>query len=216
MIQEDKERAYNEFSEWLLGALTRHAISPSDLSRRIGVTRQSISYWTQTGRIAIKQVPKLEKIFGELSPATLAAQTSIYSVDTLEPQRHNTVYIPLLTVLNAGNADLSNFTGERTPICFATVEESLNLFAIQIERTLSPIFIRGDIVYIDTKRELKNNDHVLLKFQKNEEAIFRVYRKEAGRISLTCESEANKNYYDLIENDFSSIGVATGKFSSLV
>ena len=91
VIQQYKRPADKAFGEWLAGALTRHAISPSELSRKAGVTRQSVSYWMETGRIAIKQVPKLEKIFGELSPATLAAQTSIYTVDTLEPQRHNTV-----------------------------------------------------------------------------------------------------------------------------
>ena len=220
MIQQYKRPADKAFGEWLAGALTRHAISPSELSRKAGVTRQSVSYWMETGRIAIKQVPKLEKIFGELSPATLAAQTSIYTVDTLEPtctvSEMTTIAIPLLNLRNAGNVDLSSFEGERVSISFASKEESHSLFAIHLGNTMNITFTKGDIVYIDTKRTIKNGDHVIVRFKGDDEAVFRVYQKEAGRISLTCDSSANKDYHDLTEKDFSSIGVAVGKFASFM
>tara|TARA_R110000737_G_C14474631_1_gene467401 strand:- start:248 stop:916 length:669 start_codon:yes stop_codon:yes gene_type:complete len=220
MMQEYKRPADKLFGEWLMGALTRHAISPSELARQAGVTRQSVSYWMETGRIAIKQVPKLEKIFGELSPATLAAQTSIYTIDTVEPtctvSECKTVSIPLLNMHNAGAVDLSNFEGERVSISFANETESLSLFAIHMGKTMNRTFIKGDVVYIDTKRKIKNDDHVIVKFNKDEEAVFRVYRKEAGLISLTCKSPANKDYHDLTKDDFAFIGVVIGKFSNFM
>lgn len=204
-----------EMIEWLSGALIRAALSPSALSRKIGCSRQAVTYWLNTGCIAIKQVPLIEKAVGELSPLTLSAQTNIYTVDRLEPScavsRNQLTDIPLVSWREAGNIDLTSWKGDTVVISFEN--DDRRLFALQMRtNTMLPTFNKGDVIYID-ERKPRNGDHVIVRFKDDDEAVLRDYSKSGGKISLTCDSSANQDFFNLTEDSFDYIGVCIGKFT---
>ena len=205
-----------EMIEWLSGALIRSALSPSALSRKIGCSRQAVTYWLNTGCIAIKQVPLIEKAVGELSPLTLSAQTNIYTVDRLEPScavsRNQLTDIPLVSWREAGNIDLTSWKGDTVVISFEN--DDRRLFALQIRTTtMLPTFNKGDVIYIEDERKPRNGDHVIVRFKDDDEAILRNYSKSGGKISLTCDNSANQDFFNLTEDSFDYIGVCIGKFT---
>lgn len=204
-----------EMIEWLSGALIRAALSPSALSRKIGCSRQAVTYWLNTGCIAIKQVPLIEKAVGELSPLTLSAQTNIYTVDRLEPScavsRNQLTDIPLVSWREAGNIDLTSWKGDTVVISFEN--DDRRLFALQMRtNTMLPTFNKGDVIYID-ERKPRNGDHVIVRFKDDDEAVLRDYSKSGGKISLTCDNSANQDFFNLTEDSFDYIGVCIGKFT---
>ena len=215
LSQSSGELHKQEMIEWLSGALIRSALSPSALSREIGCSRQAVSYWLKSGCIAIKQIPLIEQAVGELSPLTLSAQTEIYTVDRLEPScsvsRNQLTDIPLVSWREAGSIDLTSWKGDTVVISFES--EDRQLFALQIRtNSMTPTFNKDDVIYIDDRKP-RNGDHVIVRFKNDDEAVLRDYNKSAGKISLTCDSDANTDFFNLTEDSFDYIGVCIGKFT---
>jgi SOS-response transcriptional repressor LexA len=183
-----------------LSAKIREAIKKSgrtkaDIARELGVTKQSITGWVESGRISKGNLLKLAELLqvdinwlmddaSEQNPLRygklqLVPNTPPATISNVSPVALGKRAIPVISAIQAGalkEIAQPYEAGDGYATVFADDEYSKWAFALEIEgESMLPEFRPGDIVIIEPEWQPRPGEYVAAK-NGHEEATFKKYR----------------------------------------
>jgi hypothetical protein len=149
MMSKDKLKTQEEIKTWLKEALIRSATTQSELADGVGVSRQAVYGWLNTGKITIGSLRKVESSLGKNSPVSKGVvNESIYAVEKGECMGANIppgVLVPIATWSTIG---LDDGDIEVTGSIMCPANHSVKTYALKMEGVcMDNIFPEGDVVF---------------------------------------------------------------------
>ena len=208
----DSERA--EFCDWLKQALIRNAMSPSELARRVDVSRQAVTNWMNNGKIKLEKLRAVEEVLGERSPLTQGAFSGVYQVTTGNGSKiiSSDIDVTPILLIDWGEVgeDLSQLEnmGDRREFINPDRRAHQKMYALEIKGlAMKQVFCEKDIVFVEDK-DYKNGDYVIVKHKGDDEAMLCRYQKQAGVVTLAVGDDVHSPP----EDSYKIHGVVVGKY----
>lgn len=174
------------------------------LAEKLGVRQATVSDW-ETGRVDPnpKQRAKLAKTFG-------VTEAELFGIVSQISEDYEISKIPLISWVHANQfSQIEDIfpVGVSDTYVYSTAKGK-NMFALKIKNDcMEPEFYDGDIVIVKPNLNINNNDFVIIRDTKSNEATFKQYKKYDKQIIL---HPLNPKYKD-IELDHSDRYEIVGK-----
>jgi len=166
-------------------------LQQKQLADKLGVRQATVSDW-ETGRVDPnpKQRLKLAKIFG-------VTESELFGIVSPTGETYEISKIPLISWIHANQFSHieDHFpVGVSDTFVYSTTKGK-NMFALKIKNDcMEPEFYDGDIVIIKPNVSINNNDFVIVKDTRSNEATFKQYKKYNQNIIL---HPLNPKYKDI-------------------